>query len=105
MLILKSGSDIKYMFGKKSNIWSTQEDLYTLLLLSTIHTNQILAILVKSNRDGVEGRLYVHVFETRRGEPGHTSSEKEKVWALFNFEKCVQEILWYKYLINCLTNF
>ena len=40
-------------------------------------------------------------YETRRGELGYTSSEKEKVRALFNFEKCVPEILWCKYLINC----
>ena len=45
------------------------------------------------------------IYETRRGELGYTSSEKGKVRALFNFEKCGQEILWCKYLINCLTNF
>ena len=38
--------------------------------------------------------IYIYIYETRRGEPVYPSLEKEKVQALFNFEKmCSRNIV------------
>ena len=58
---------------------TTIVDLFIFICVHIFEWNQIIPVTV---------------FETRRSELGYTSSEKEKVRALFNFEKCVREILY-----------